>query len=239
MIKKVFLYSILSALIFISCNSSGGDEYDTRAVESLDKLTETIGKLTSLSYSVDSYSIDEEGKENDKMSDVYLKGSHKMFVENKGSKGNKNFWYNGEKFAYFLYNKNEYDILDAPDNTLKVIDSIHSKFGINFPAADFLYPTLTDDILDNYDQLLYFGEEKVDNVMCISLEATNEDNIVQIWIEKETNLPYKLVISSKTNENKYYEAIYLNWRLNPKLPDIMFEFLPPEGSERKELMAKK
>ena len=85
---KVFLYSILSALIFISCNSSGGGEYDTRAVESLDKLTETIGKLTSLSYSVDSYSIDEEGKENDRMSDVYLKGSYKMFVENTGSEGN-------------------------------------------------------------------------------------------------------------------------------------------------------
>ena len=228
--KKVILFSILSALFFVSCNSSGDKEYDTRAVESLDKLTETIGELESLSYTVESYQTNKKGEEKNTLSDVYLKGSNKMFIENTGVKGDKNFWYNGEKFSYFLFNKNEYDILDAPDNTLKLIDSINSKYGIYFPAADFLYPTLTDDILDNYDQLSYFGEEKIDDVECISLEASNENNIVQIWIAKNTHLPHKMIIESKINENKYYEAEYSNWRVNPKLPDIMFEFQPPSNS---------
>jgi len=236
--KKVILYSILSALFFVSCNSGNG-EYDTRAVESLDKLTETVGDLNSLSYTVTSFNVDKESNEISKISDVYLRGSNKMFVENESSNGNKSYWYNGEKFAYFLFNKNEYDILDAPDNTLKVIDSIHNMYNIYFPAADFLYPTLTDDILDNYDQLLYFGEEKVEDVVCIALEATNEETIVQIWIVKETNLPHKMIVESKTIENKYYEAEYSNWRLNPKLPDVMFEFQPPAGSERKKFAAKK
>ncbi len=235
--KKVILYSILSALFFISCNSGNG-EYDTRAVESLDKLTETIGELESLSYTVDSYSVNDNGNENSKQSDVYLKGSNKMFIENTGTKGSKSFWYNGESFAYFLFNKNEYDILEAPGHTLKLIDSIHSKYDIYFPAADFLYPTLTDDLIDNYDQILFFGEEKVDDVDCIALEATNEEIILQIWIEKETNLPHKMIVVSKTNENKYYEATYSNWRMNPKLPDIMFEFQPPSGAERKKFVAK-
>lgn len=228
--NKLFLYTMLSAVLFISCNSSGDGEYDTRAVESLDKLTETIGNMESLSYTVESYIVNEESDETSKLSDVYLKGANKIFIENESNKGNKSYWYNGEKFAYFLFNKNEYDILDAPDNTLKLIDSINSKYGIYFPAADFLYPTLTDDLIDSYDQILYFGEEKVGDVECIALEATNEETILQIWIVKETNLPHKMIIESKTNENKYYEAEYSNWRINPKLPDIMFEFLPPSGS---------
>lgn len=232
-------YFLLFVLIFVSCNSSGGKEYDTRAVQSLDNLTETIGDLTSLSYTVNSITVNESGDENSKISDVYLRGSNKLFMEDKGTKGDKSFWYNGKKFAYFLYNKNEYDILDAPDNTLKLIDSIHSKYGIYFAAADFLYPTLTDDILDNYDQLLFFGEEKVDDVICLSLEASNEEITVQIWIGKDTNLPHKMIIDSKKNENKYYEANYSNWRMNPILPDVMFEFQPPTGSERKEFVAKK
>ena len=236
--KKVILFSILSALFFVSCNSSGNGEYDTRAVESLDKLTETVGELTSLSYTVTSFEVNKEAKEISKLSDVYLKGANKMFIENSGTKGDKNFWYNGEKFAYFLFNKNEFDILDAPDNTLKLIDSIHSKYDIYFPAADFLFPTLTDDIIDNYDQLLYFGEEKVDDLECIALEAANEETIVQIWIEKDTNLSYKMIVESKTNENRYYEAVYSNWRINPKLPDIMFEFKAPTGSEMKKFVAK-
>ncbi len=223
---------MLSAVLFISCNSSGDGEYDTRAVESLDKLTETIGKMESLSYTVESYIVNEKDEETSKLSDVYLKGANKMFIENQSNKGNKNFWYNGEKFAYFLFDNSEYDILDAPDNILKLIDSINSKFGIYFPAADFLYPTLTDDMMDNYNEILYFGDENVDDIDCISLEASNEENIVQIWIEKESNLPHKMVIISKSNENKYYEAVYSNWRINPKLPDVMFEFQPPNGSKQ-------
>ena len=236
--KNVFLVTLLSALFFVSCNSSGDGEYDTRAVESLDKTTKTISDLTSLSYTVNAYIVNEEGEESSKLSDVYLRDSNKMFIENEGTKGHKSFWYNGEDFAYFLFDKNEYDILEAPGNTLTLIDSIHSQTGIYFPGADFLYPNLTDDVLNNYDQLLYFGEEKVDEVDCFALEATNEETIVQFWIQKETNLPYKMVVSSKNNENKYYEATFSNWRMNPKLPDIMFEFQPPAGSERKKFVEK-
>jgi hypothetical protein len=236
--RYVFLVILFSVLIFVSCNSSGDGEYDTRAVDKLDKLTETIGDLSSLSYTVNSFTLNEKGEETLVESDVYLNGSNKMFIENTGTNGAKSFWYNGENFAYFLFDKNEYDILDAPDNTLKLIDSIHSRYDIYFPAADFLYPSLTDDILENYNQLLYFGDEKVNDVDCIALEAVNEEIIVQIWVEKESHLPHKMVIESKTNENKYYEAEYSNWIVNPKLPDIMFEFLPPEGSERKKFVAK-
>lgn len=229
---KVIYYAIIASLFFASCNSSGDKEYDTRAVESLDKLTETIGKIETLSYTVKSYVVDEKGEEASKTSDVYLKGASKMYIENESSRGNKSFWYNGEKFAYFLYNKNEYDILDAPDNCLKLIDKINSKYGIYFPAADFLYPTLTDDMMDNYNQILFFGKENVDDIDCTSIEASNEENIVQIWVEKETNLPHKMVITSKTNKDKYYEAVYTNWRINPRLPDVMFEFQPPNGSKQ-------
>jgi len=236
--KRIILYSILSALFFVSCNSSGDKEYDTRAIESLDKLTETVGDLTSLSYTVDSYSVNEDGEEITKFSDVYLRDSNKMFIKNSGSKGNKSFWYNGEAFSYFLFDKNEYDILDAPDNTLKLIDSINAKYGIYFPAADFLYPTLTDDMITNYDKILFFGDEKIEDIDCISIEASNEEFVVQLWINKELNLPSKMVIISKSNENKYYEAVYSNWRINPKLPDVMFEFQAPEGSVRKKFIPK-
>lgn len=230
--KGALLVTLFSVLFFISCNSGSG-EYDTRAVDSLDKLTETIGNLTSLSYTVSSYSVDKNSEEKSTISDVYLRDSNKMFIENETeTKGNKSFWYNGDKFSYFLFDKNEYDILDAPDNTLKLIDSIHSKYGIYFPAADYLYPTLTDDILDNYDDLFYYDNEKAEDIECVLLEANNDKITVQIWIDKALNLPIKMTIVSKVDENKYYEAVYSNWKINPKLPDVMFEFQPPKGSKQ-------
>ena len=238
-LKMKYLVTFLLTFILISCTSSVKGEYDTRAVESLDNLTKTIGELTSCSYTVDSYLVNEEGEETEKLSDVYLKGSNKIFIKNTGDKGNKSFWYNGKDFSYFLFDKNEYDIIKAPENTLTLIDSINSHYGIYIPAADFLYPTLTDDILDNYDQLLYFGEENIDDINCILLEASNNQHTLQIWIEKESNLPHKMAIISKISDKKYYEAVYSNWRINPKLPDVMFEFQAPEGSVQKKFIPKK
>lgn len=228
--KKTILYSIFGIIFFVSCKSSVEGEYDSRAVDSLDKVSEVIGNLSSLSYTVDSYSIDKDSVATSKLSDVYLLGANKMFIENSGTNGNKSFWYDGTKFSYFLFDKNEYDNLDAPDGTLKLIDSIHSKYGIYFPAADFLYPTLTDDILENYDSLLYADNEKVEDIDCVLLEANNDKNTVLVWIDKNLNLPVKMTITSKTDKNKYYEAVYSNWKLDPELPDIMFEFQPPSGS---------
>lgn len=228
--RKGILYSVLAILFFVSCNSSVEGEYDSRAVESLDKLSEVIGNLSSLSYTVSSYSVTKDSVETRKLSDVYLKGSDKMFIENSGFEGNKSFWYDGETFSYFLFDKNEYDILDAPDGTLKLIDSIHSKYGIFFPAADFLYPTLTDDILGNYDSLFFADAERIEDIDCVLLEANNDENTVLVWIDKKLNLPVRMQITSKSAKNIYYEAVYSNWKLNPELPDIMFEFQPPSGS---------
>ncbi len=236
MIKKTFFYLSLVAILFTSCQSN---EYDTRAVEALDNLTDTIGELNSCSYTVNVFTIGENGEESNKLSDIYLRGPDKMYIENSGPKGVKHFWYNGKNFAYFLFNKSEYDIIEAPDNILKVIDLLHDKYGIDFPAADFLYPSLTDDIIENYSQLLYLGEEKVGDITYISIEAINDEHIVQVLIEKATNLPYKLVIESKTNENDYYEAVYSNWRINPELPDIMFEFQAPENATQVKFQSKK
>ena len=227
MIKQTFLYVALIAIIFTSCQSN---EYDTRAVETLDNLTDTIGELSSCSYTVEVYISDEQGDETNNLSDVYLRGPDKMYIENKGTKGDKSFWFNGKSFAYFLFNKSEYDIVEAPGDILEVIDLLHDKYGIDFPASDFLYPSLTDDVLEHHNQLLYLGEEKMDDIICISIEAINDEHIVQMFIEKETNLPYKFAVESKTNESVYYEAVFSNWRVNPELPDIMFEFQAPENS---------
>ena len=239
MIKKVNLYLILSVMFFVSCNTSGSKEYDTRAIKSLDDLTATIGKLSSCSYTLNTYISEANGDETTTENDVYLRGPNKMHIETNGTKGQKSFWYNGETFAYFSYNKSQYDIIKAPDNILKVLDSIHNKYGIDFPAADFLYPTLTDDILEHFDQVHYMGVEDINDTKAIALEASNEDQILQLWIEEASHLPIKMVLASKTDKNKYYEAVFSNWRVDPKLPDMMFEFQPPVNSTQVKFQPKK
>lgn len=224
--KNIIFALALFAIFFTSCNSK---EYDIRAVNSLDTMTEAIGELKSCSYTLHTI-ISNDSTEINNISDAYMRGPDKLYVHTVGTKGEKGFWYNGKKFAHFSYNKNEYDVIDAPNNILKLIDTINETYSIDFPAADFFYPSLTDDILDNYNSVLFTGEDEIDGINCVSIKASNDQETLQIWIEKTSNLPHRMIIESKANENEFYDVVFSNWRIDPNLPDLLFEFQPSENS---------
>lgn len=234
MMKNIIFTLVLCGALFTSCNSK---EYDTRAINSLDTMTAAIGELKACSYTIHTI-IANDSIEINKMSDAYMRGPDKLYVHTVGTQGERGFWYNGKSFAYFSYNKNEYDIIDAPNNILKLIDTINETYGIDFPAADFFYPSLTDDILENYNSVLFTGEEKIDGVNCVSIEASNDREILQIWIDETTNLPHRMVMESKINKNEFYDVVFSNWRIDPSLPDLLFEFQPSEGSTQVKFQTK-
>jgi len=127
-----------------------------------------------------------------------------------------------------------YAMVGAPDNIIKAIDYISEKYGIDFPAADFFYPNFTDDILDNSNSI-YFSEETVDGVDCVSVLATTDGETIEIWIDKATHLPYRMVIESQLDKDQYYDVVFSNWRIDPNLPDVIFDFEPPGNTEETQL----
>ncbi len=237
MIKQATLYLCIPVLLLLACESDN-NKYDTRAIENLDKLSETIGKLNSCSYTLNTTVSEDNSSEFTNEHDVYFSGRDNLYIHTVGTKGEKSYWFNGNSLAYFSYDKNQYATVEATGHTLEMMDSLHSKFGIDFPAADFFYPSFTDDIIKNYHEVLYFGEEEIDEVECVSIEASNEDETLQIWIDKATNLPYKIIIESAVDNSEYYEAVFSNWNIDPQLPDLLFEFEPPAGANRVKLQAK-
>jgi len=238
MIKTTTYYLIAATLFFVSCTSDKG-KYEQGAVEHLDKLSETIGNLNSCSYTLNT--VVHKGADSEFINehDVYMRGPNKMYVHTNGTKGQKGFWYDGGSFAYFSYNKNTYDTVSAASNIIATIDQIHNVYGIDFPAADFFYPTFTDDILNNFNEVLLVGDENIDDVDCVVILASNDDKELKIWIEKDSDLPHKMSIKPSDKSASSYEAVFSNWRINPVLPDMLFEFEPPTNSKREKLQTKK
>jgi len=235
MINKTILYSILASFFLLSCTSKDKEEYDSRAIESLDALSQTIGELSSVSYTLNEFSVKADGSEKTVEHDVYMRGPNKMYIHSTGTNGDNSTWYDGENLSFYSFDKNLYTVIEAPDDILQTIDHINDKYGIDFPAADFFYPDFTDDILDEFDYVLLAGDELVEGRESTSVFVTNDAKAVQIWINKANNLPLKLVIQSKINAPKYYEIVFSNFRSNPDLPDLMFDFQPPVNSESTEL----
>jgi len=208
------------------------------AVLILDRMAAVIGDLQSCSYTLATSSDVEEYPygmvKKFSESEVYMVGPDKMLVQSRGSDGHRGYWYNGEQLICYFYNENNYTAIDAPPNILETIDSMHSKYGIQFPAADFFYPTFTDDILDYFDHVELVGEEWLAGKECFHVRMENKDMIAQIWISDDAlNLPAKMVVQYLNKEGvPQYEATFKDWKLNPVLPGAIFEFTPPEGARQ-------
>jgi len=219
-------------------------QIDTVAIMMFNKMGNLIGELESCSFTLktsdDGIDVNLGLIKYFTVNQVYMRGPDKMLVNSQGDKGHRGLWYNGKQLIYYSYTENNYGMIDAPSNILATIDSVHKNYGIDFPAADFFYPTFTIDLIDQYNNIIFVGKSRVDDKDCFHIIAQNESMSIQIWISDDALfLPMKSVISYyDLIPNQQYEATFSDWKLNPQLPDEMFEFTPPPQAEELILLAK-
>jgi hypothetical protein len=233
-------------LLLLACITIQAQEYrkDTSAVIVLDRMSNLIGDMESCSFhlivSQDVIDVDLGLVKYFSDHSVHLEGPDKMLVLSKSHKGHRGFWYNGNQLAYYSYTENNYGIIDAPDNIIATIDTVSKTYGIDFPAADFFYPTFTDDVIENFDDIIYAGKVEVEGQLCHHIIAKNPSMGAQVWLsDNGWVLPVKFVITYyDLSPNQQYEATFSGWQINPDLPGAMFEFVPPLDANRLTLMAK-
>jgi hypothetical protein len=215
---------------------------DTVAVAILDKMSAVIGDLNSCSVTIKSnYDITSKTLGLIKHSDeqqLFLHGNNKMLVKSDGDRGSRDFYFDGAKLSYYSLDKNQYGQIDAPLSLVEMIDTVSKLYGIEFPAADFLYPTFVDDILADSKELAYLGLTRVDGKECYHIAGKASDKTFQFWISDDAyNLPIKMVIVYTNQEmNPQYEAVLTDWQVNPNLPDALFTFTIPHRAQRVKLM---
>lgn len=232
--KKIFALVVVIAL----AGACQAQVYDSIAIKILDRMTDIIGDLSSCKYTL-SISKDVEDFDYGKVTrynthEVYLAGPDKMLVDSRGDNGHKEFWYNGSKIVFYNFDENNFADLDAPATILATIDTVHKLYGIDFPAADFIYPAFTDDLMGNSDKITFAGLSEVDGKECFHIIADGKEMNMQFWISNDaTMMPQKMVIIHKSKSKTLrYEADFSEWQLNPVLPASMFDFLPPANASR-------
>lgn len=240
--KKYVLFLALMALPFCG-QSQTARQIDSAAVFILDKMADIIGELEAVSFTLESATdkLDEEQKikTHHSVSHVSMQGPDKMVFRKTGDIGKYGFWYNGTYASLYSFKENSYVTLEAPGDIVEMMDGLHTRFGIQFPAADFFYPSFTDDILADFNTLEYMGRTIVDGEECLYIRATNEQMHLQLWISSDIwTLPKRFILIQKGKQNLRFESVFKNWELNPNLPNTLFEFLPPPKSRLIDIMEK-
>ncbi|HUB60101.1 MAG TPA: DUF2092 domain-containing protein [Puia sp.] len=215
---------------------------DTVAVAILDKMSAVIGELSSCSVNIRSnYDISTRELGLIKHSDeqqLFIHGPNQLLLKSEGDQGSRDFYFDGKTLTYYSMDRNQYGQISAPLNVVDMIDTVNKMYGIEFPAADFFYPTFVDDILGDSKTLVYLGLTKVDNKECYHIAGTTPDKTFQFWIADDAfTLPVKMVIIYTNKvERPQYEAILSDWQVNPSLPDALFTFTAPHRARKVKLM---
>jgi len=232
---KTFFLVLPFLLVSIYGGAQEVQEIDSTAIFILDKMGEVIGDLEAVSFnlknSADKLDADNNIVKHYSTSAVSFSGSDKLHVHTEGTRGKSGFHYDGIYMSYYNYDENNYITLEAPESTLEMIDAMHLDYDFQFPAADFFYPSFTDDMIEQFKSIKFLGKKTVDGEECYHIMATNEDLNVQLWISNKTYLlPKHFVLIYKNKSNLQYESTFSNWSLNPNIPDAVFDFMPPPNA---------
>ena len=236
--KKTFL---LTLIIILSCNTLQANQTDSLAIYILNRLKTNLQSFKSCSFTSQiTYDVwtEELGliKHND-TEDIYIQFPDKITVKTFGDKGRTRMIYTGKKFFMYSYN-HTYTEVDISLSVIEMIHAINHNYGIEFPGADFFYPTFVEDMMASGGFIRYLGTTYLDGKECyhIAGKDSNGSNF-QVWIS-EDYLPAKMVINyGNQTGSPQYEAIYKNWVTNPILPVTLFEFTPPPGATRISLIS--
>jgi len=239
--KKTLL---LLPLLWVSISTTAQNKTDSIAILILDQMSHIIGDLTSVDFTVET-----RNDVNDpvlgtvsqfSVNEVIFSGPDKMYVNSNGIKGHRSFWYNGEMLVYYSFNENNYAIMETPPTTIETIDSANLNYGIDFPAADFFFPSFTEDLIAASTEIIFAGKNTIEEKECFLIISKQKEMTIQLWIENSVLfLPVKMLIMYQNkNQGLQYEATFREWKINPVLPDAMFNFLPPPGAREIKILAK-
>lgn len=240
--KYHLVYLLLGILFLTSCNCEKPKYLEEEAIATFDEMSTAIGEIKSCSYTITVQALKEGTEFRELTHDVYFQGPDKMYIYSSGEELSRGYWYNGSQFAYYNFLNATYDTIAASGGIIEAIESIHDDYGIYFPAADFFYPTFTDDMIGNFDTILYLNNEKLKEKNIIDIAGLNSEREVYFTFEKDENgvFPIGLSIYKKSMDDELvYDASITNWRFNPRLLDRLFNFQPRENDTRVKLEPKK
>jgi hypothetical protein len=163
---------------------------------------------------------------------------NRLAAEVSGDTANRKFFYDGKTVTLFDKAHNTYGSDPAPDTIDAMIDELHERFGYVQPVSELWFADPYKVLTEKVESGTYIGLNSVGDVKCHHLAFRQKGIDWQIWIDVgDKPLPRKLVMTYKREAGEpQYSAILAHWEVSPKLADGVFEFSPPEGARKVDLV---
>lgn len=221
----------------VAGDSGGTEKLDPRADALLKKMSDHMRMLKS--FSVDAFVVDEQIMGDGFKLSVLRSGSidlrrpNKLHVTRKGMLRDQEVFFDGSKLM--VHGKRLGIAVEVPvtGDVDAALDAATETFGAELPARDLLSTDAHTPLMEPVTESAHLDTVEIGGVTCRQLAFRTEEVDWQLWVEEgDRPLPCRYTITSKwTYGAPQYTVTFTNWRVNPDLPDGVFEFTAPDGTK--------
>ncbi len=170
--------------------------------------------------------------------EVNLRRPDRLRAEIRSARIARTLLYNGKSLTVHDALAGCYGTINTPATIDETLDAA-ADMGIEFPLEDVLMSKPFGDGASKATAGQYLGVEEVLGKRCHHLAFRNESFDWQAWVD-EGPLPVlrKAVLHFTKEEGKpALTALFSNWRMGSNLPLSAYEFTPPPGTHKIEIIA--
>jgi len=170
--------------------------------------------------------------------DVTVRRPDGVYVDYRDDLSAKRFWYDGKTGTLLDLDREKYSTVDLPGDIDAAVARLKEKYRLSLPLGNLI----SSDVFAIIDAKAiawgYIGVNDVEGVAAHHIAITGDDADLQVWIQKDGRpLPLKLVITYKDVPSApQYQAVLMDWKLDARVSDGLFEPALPEGAKQIEFL---
>jgi hypothetical protein len=171
---------------------------------------------------------------------VSVRRPNKLRSERVGEVVDATFVYDGSMMTMYGARQNLYAQAPAPPTLDDAIDCARDRLGIEAPAADLMFSSPYDVLMEGVVSGILVGPAVVDGVPTQHIAYQSKNVDWQLWIQDgDTPFPRRFVVTTKDLPDEPEFAVNLrDWNASPTLPDSAFTFVPPQNAQRTKFLTR-
>jgi hypothetical protein len=166
-------------------------------------------------------------------SDIVARKPDRLKVDTVADESDKShsIFYDGKTLTIYYPATKYFAQMDAPGTIAETIGTVESRYGTDFPLADFLIEASGPGLTSDLTGAGYVGKSRAGGVETEHYVYRTKDVDYQLWIQSgDKPLLRKIVITSKKEAHHPQFTATLAWDLSPKTDDARFVFAQPPGA---------
>jgi hypothetical protein len=238
-------WALICAILALASGAgpvTAGDEEtslsDARARAILQESLDRIAAAKSLRFRIETaFDVVQSSGQSLEFGDqrtVSLRRPNRLRVDIERREGDRvQLTFDGQDGLLYSADQSAYAKVALGSTVDAALDKLTGELGVPFPLAELLREDMNERVPARMESALYVGPATLDGVRCEQVAYEGAEADVQVWVAADDpRLPRRIVVTyHRERGSPQFRADFVEWDLEPDVPDALFAFTPPAGTQ--------